>query len=104
MIRYTFSVARKKPVKIIVRRGALRRFDALVSKTGDLPVEVSWDRRKEKGEATPVERPSNERRKAPPFTWDVADFVVVNGGREPEAPAGHRLARAQKSKKAKKTA
>jgi hypothetical protein len=104
----TQSVARKKPVRIIVRRGALRRFDALVSKTSELPVEVSWDRRKEdrraSSEAAPVERRSNERRKKPPFTWDLADFVVVDSARELEAPAGQRPARTQKSKKTKKTA
>jgi hypothetical protein len=84
-------VARKKPVGLIVRRGASRRFDALSRKTADLPVVVSWDRRKEdrraSPESIPVERRSSDRRKTPPFTWDAADFVVVDAAREPDATA-----------------
>jgi hypothetical protein len=75
-------MAKKKPVGIVVRRGALRRFDALTRKTAELPVVVSWDRRTEKRRATdgsaPVERRSGDRRKDPPFTWDSADFVVYD--------------------------
>jgi hypothetical protein len=91
MDRYTFCVARKKPIGIIVRRGASRRFDALVRKTADLPVVVSWDRRaghrRASPESVPVERRSSDRRKAPPFTWDAADFVVVDPAQEPDAAA-----------------
>jgi hypothetical protein len=75
-------MASKKPIGIVVRRGALRRFDALTRKTADLPVEVTWDRRAEErrvsDEAAGVERRSGDRRKKPPFTWQVADFVVVD--------------------------
>jgi hypothetical protein len=75
-------MAQKNPVGIIVRRGALRRFDALTRKTADLPVVLSWDRRttdrRTSGEPAPVERRSGDRRKAPPFTWEAADFVVVD--------------------------
>jgi hypothetical protein len=75
-------MAQKKPVGIVVRRGALRRFDALTRKTADLPVVVSWDRRtterRASSEPAPVELRSSDRRKAPPFTWEVADFVVVD--------------------------
>jgi hypothetical protein len=74
-------MAKKKPVGIVVRRGALRRFDALTRKTAELPVVVSWDRRtanrRASGESTPVEQRSGDRRQTPPFTWDAADFVVV---------------------------
>jgi hypothetical protein len=63
-------------VRIFVRIGALRRFHALTKKTEDLPVEVKWDRRKDDRDGT---RTSSEadRRGKPPYTWDVADFVVV---------------------------
>jgi hypothetical protein len=75
-------MAKKKPVGIVVRRGALRRFDALTRKTAELPVVVTWDRRTEirrsSDEPATVERRSGDRRKAPPFTWDVADFVVFD--------------------------
>jgi len=75
-------MASKKPIGIVVRRGALRRFDALTRKAADLPVEVTWDRRAEErrvsDEAAGVERRSGDRRKKPPFTWQVADFVVVD--------------------------
>jgi hypothetical protein len=88
-------VAKKKPVGIIVRRGASRRFDSLLRKTADLPVVVSWDRRTEDRravrESAPVERRSGDRRKAPPFTWDVADFVVVDAAQEPDAAAAPRV-------------
>ena len=84
-------VAKKKPVRIIVRRGASRRFESLKSKTADLPVVVSWDRRsedrRESGQPASVERRSGDRRKPPPFTWDAADFVVVDDAQEPEATA-----------------
>jgi len=75
-------MAKKKPIGIVVRRGALRRFDVLTRKTAELPVVVSWDRRtqtrREGSEPAPVERRSDDRRKAPPFTWDAADFVVID--------------------------
>jgi len=69
--------------EIIVRRGALRRFDALKTKTGELPVVLTWDRRlDDRRDAEPAaaakrERRYKERRRTPPFTWDLADFVVV---------------------------
>ena len=73
---------KKKPIAIVVRRGALRRFDALTRKTAELPVDVTWDRRVDQRRATDetssVERRSGDRRKEPPFTWQVADFVVVD--------------------------
>lgn len=66
---------------IRVRRGALRRFDHLTQKGADLPVEVKWDRRtierRASSEAAGSERRKTDRRQTPPFTWDVADFVVV---------------------------
>lgn len=75
-------MAKKKPIGIVVRRGALRRFDALTRKTAELPVVVSWDRRtqnrRSSSESAPVERRADDRRKAPPFTWEAADFVVVD--------------------------
>jgi hypothetical protein len=63
-----------KPIaEIIVRRGALRRFDRLTRDASNLPVAVSWDRRVNDAN----EPPSAERRGDPPFTWAAADFVVV---------------------------
>jgi hypothetical protein len=65
---------KSKPItEIIVRRGALRRFDRIARDASNLPVEVSWDRRVSDAEAPP----RAERRGTPPFTWDTADFVVV---------------------------
>lgn len=89
--RYTGCVAKGKPVGIIVRRGALRRFDALARKTAALPVVVSWDRRTEhrraSRESASVERRSRDRRKTPPFTWGAADFVVVAAAQKPDETA-----------------
>jgi hypothetical protein len=67
--------------EIRVRQGALRRFDQLKQKGADLPVEIKWDRRtterRASSEAAGSERRKTDRRQTPPFTWDVADFVVV---------------------------
>ena len=66
-------------LKLIVRRGALRRFHKLKRDTANLPVSVEWDRRQES-----ATRPgSPERRGTPPFTWETADFVVVEKPSEP---------------------
>ena len=76
-------MAKKTPptVKLVVRRGALRRFHKLKQKTAELPVEVSWDRRqtdRRSASARPAaERRAADRRQAPPYTWDASDFVVV---------------------------
>lgn len=65
---------KSKPIaEIIVRRGALRRFDRLARDASKLPVEVSWDRRVSDAEPPP----RGERRGPAPFTWKTADFVVV---------------------------
>ena len=80
---------KKGPVEIVVRRGAIRRFDALKTRTSDLPVVVTWDRRTaDRGddEATDAKRGQTERRRKPPFTWDVADFVVVEQAKSRKAP------------------
>jgi hypothetical protein len=81
------STAAAAPVRIFVRIGALRRFHALTQKTTDLPVEVTWDRRRsdrrDPAEPGEGERRQPDRRQKPPFTWDAADFVVVE---EPVAP------------------
>ncbi len=100
------------PVGIVVRRGALRRFDVLKRKTAELPVVVSWDRRKEdrRGSTEPrrVDRRRTERRQKPPYTWQVADFVVVDrspdvteGGRPRMAKAATARVAARKKKRGK---
>ena len=74
-------------VELIVKRGALRRFDALKRKTAELPVTVSWDRRTDQRRgaegATAADKRKAERRQMPPPTWELADFIVV----ERAAPA-----------------
>ena len=89
MIKKTASrrrsvTAKKEPLEIVVRRGAARRFDALKNQTSELPVVVSWDRRStdRRGSSNrsidvPRDRRATERRQEPPFTWELADFVVV---------------------------
>ena len=75
-----------KPIGLVVRRGALRRFDALKRKTENLPVDVIWDQRQgdrrvgaDDGHAN---RRRTDRRRTPPFTWELADFVVVEPAEE----------------------
>ena len=67
--------------RLIVKRGALQRHAALKQKTADLAVDVLWDRREAERRAAADgvddERRKVERRKKPPFTWDVADFAVA---------------------------
>ena len=68
-------------VELVVRRGALQRFQKLKEKAADLPVKVSWDRRlgdrrKASDSANPDQR-KGDRRQKPPFTWELSDFVVV---------------------------
>ena len=71
----------RRTVKIFVRIGALRRFDALKTKTADLPVKIEWDRRRGERRRSPATVDSNkrisDRRRQLPFTWEAADFVVV---------------------------
>jgi hypothetical protein len=66
---------------IRVKRGALRRFDQLKTKSEGLPVEVQWDRRtterRTESSTEKTDRRKQERRQPPPFTWDAAEFVVV---------------------------
>jgi hypothetical protein len=76
-------------LRIFVRRGALRRFDKLKRDAAALPVVVEWDRRSgdrpaEPGHDTPASRSDvdAERRHDPPFTWNVADFVVVGAPKD----------------------
>jgi hypothetical protein len=79
-------------IELVVRRGALRRFDKLKQATATLPVKVVWDRRgaQPADARSPAARP--ERRQDPPFTWDAADFVVV------EAPAPPRRKRTRSAR------
>jgi hypothetical protein len=78
-------------VELIVRRTALRRFHKLKRATAELPaLQVSWDRRTNDANGA---RPRTERRQAPPFTWDVADFVVVE---KPARPAARARGRKQR--------
>src|SRR5436309_11712088 len=76
------SAAKGSPViALIVRRGASGRFRKLKEKTATLPVKIQWDRREhERRRASGTiddNRRKADRRRTPPFTWDVGDFVVV---------------------------
>lgn len=74
-------------VRMFVRIGALKRFHFLKQKTADLPVSVEWDRRRSDRRSGEDQASADvrdaERRAAPPFTWETADFVVVE---EPATP------------------
>jgi hypothetical protein len=75
-----------QPIELVVKRGAIWRFNTLKRKTAELPVNVVWDRRqsdrRDASQEMEGERRGADRRQKPPFTWDVADFVVVG-----QAPA-----------------
>ncbi len=69
------------PIRLIVRKGAGRRFEALQAKTAHLNVEVAWDQRegdrRTVSEAATANRRKSDRRRKASGTWDLADFVVV---------------------------
>lgn len=84
-------------LRIFVRRGALRRFAKLKREASNLPLAIEWDRRTADrrnetaavapgdGAALPLGPPEGgphipERRNEPPFTWKLADFVLVGAG------------------------
>jgi len=80
------SSDRGSNLRIFVKKGATRRYERLKRDSGSLPVTVEWDRRagdrRDPAEAPGAESvglPSRkgDRRTAPPFTWELADFVVV---------------------------
>ena len=80
-------------------REARGRFNALTRKIAGLPAVVSWDRRQtdRRGSSQPpqIDQRKTERRQKPPFTWDVADFVVWDGAPQESAPT-ERAANAKK--------
>jgi hypothetical protein len=69
-------------LRIFVKRGALWRFNRLSRDAEKLQVSVEWDRRTEdrRGAAAPVgeDQRKEDRRGAAPFTWEAAEFVVVD--------------------------
>ena len=69
-------------LRIFVKRGALWRFNRLTRAAKALPVKVEWDRRHTDRRATPTpvnaDQRKQDRRGAAPFTWDTAEFVVVD--------------------------
>jgi hypothetical protein len=69
------------PILLVVKRGALRRFDALKRQTSKLQVEVIWDRRaraRRVAETTSTpERRKSDRRQRNAYTWQAAEFVVA---------------------------
>ena len=87
--RTAASGKKKETIEIVVRRGAMRRFDALKTRTSELPVVVTWDRRTDDRRDDETATGNNnarhaERRRKPPFTWDLADFVVVEPAKLPK--------------------
>jgi hypothetical protein len=66
---------------LIVRRGAQSRFDALKKKAEHLRVVLAWDRRqgdrRQSTDSVGRDGRRGERRRQPPFTWEVADFLVA---------------------------
>src|SRR5918999_5138523 len=69
--------ATTNPTTIVVRRGALKRFDSMKKKTAGLPVDLVWDRRvggerRADADRAEGERRKTDRRQQPPFTWSLA--------------------------------
>lgn len=77
---------RPSPITLVVRRGAVRRFNKLQKDTRNLPVVVTWDRRS--AEATDRAGTPADRRAQPSFTWELADFLVVPGEAAGDAEPG----------------
>jgi hypothetical protein len=74
-------------LRIFVKRGALWRYHRLTRDSKKLPVSVEWDRRyhDRRGASAPVseDQRREDRRGAAPFTWDTAQFVVVEDRSRP---------------------
>ena len=71
------------PLRIFVRRGAIRRFHRLTRDAEGLPVSVEWDRRQQERRSPSApsltnQRRSSDRRSEPSYTWNTAEFVVVS--------------------------
>jgi hypothetical protein len=70
-----------KALLLIVRRGALSRFQSLQEKAANLRVVLAWDRRsgerRKSAGCGGDDRRVHDRRKQPPFTWETADFLVA---------------------------
>lgn len=68
-------------ILLVVKRGALRRFDALRRQTSKMQVQVIWDRRSRarrvSDTASTPERRAGDRRQGDAYTWQAADFVVA---------------------------
>lgn len=90
---------------IVVRRGALRRFATLTRETAEHGVAVSWDRRQTDRRGSPgpagADQRKADRRQKPPYTWELADFVVLSEA-EHEVPKAHPRARSSSSSTIKK--
>jgi hypothetical protein len=89
---------------LVVRRGAKKRYTALRQHADALPLDVVWDRRAQDRRAqdrraqdrrasdrrtSEADRRRSERRKGarrqpPPFTWNVADFLVALKPAQPQ--------------------
>jgi hypothetical protein len=71
-----------KALRIFVKRGAIWRFNRLSRDARTLPISVQWDRRTDDRRAAvaPVDQcqRQQERRGPVPFTWDTAEFVIVD--------------------------
>ena len=69
-------------LRIFVKRGAIWRFNRLSRDAKKLAISVEWDRRKEDRRGAPEQVEQDQRRQdrrgAAPFTWDTAEFVVVD--------------------------
>ena len=72
--------------RVYVKSGAQQRYDQLEREAADLPVQVQWDRRsadrRSASEAPGAELVGltprrGDRRKAPAFAFQKADFVIV---------------------------
>jgi hypothetical protein len=73
------------PILMIVRRGALRRFDTLKRKTANLQVNVIWDRRqgprRMAGCSMTPDRRRGDRRSREASGLGASDFVVAVPGK-----------------------
>ena len=77
-------------LRIFVKRGAIWRFHRLSRDARELPVSVEWDRRGEDRRAVTTgvaaDQRQEDRRGAAPYTWETAEFVVVEGSERSAVP------------------
>ena len=73
--RRTTAEKKQERIEIVVRRGAIRRFDALKTRTSELPVVVTWNRARTIAGTKATQTARRETRDRQSGAWKLALHV-----------------------------